>query len=103
MCMASNPLNYREYALNLYCMCYEQPVKPILSWPTIKEGFAELEEHYGTTTLKLNRFALLAYLYRDRDIARSTLARVKDRWEPAVWRKLDSFNSARTWAGLPSL
>ena len=94
---------YFEIASVLYCMCYDGPVKPTLSWPTIKEGFAEMEEHYGATRVKLNRFALLAYLYQDRDIARTTLVRMSDQWEPAVWRKLDSFNSARTWAGLPNL
>jgi hypothetical protein len=94
---------YFEIATVLYCMCYDDPMKPTLSWPTIKEGFAELQERYGTTMVKLNRFALLAYLYQDREVARTTLARVGDQWDPAVWRKLDSFNSARGWAGLPSL
>ena len=94
---------YFEIATVLYCMCSDDPVKPTLSWPTIKEGFAEMQERYGTTIGKLNRFALLAYLYRDREVARTTLVRVGDQWEPTVWRKLDSFNSARAWAGLPSL
>src|SRR5262249_12720962 len=56
---------YFEIASVLYCMCHDEPVKPSLSWATIKEGFADLEEHYGATTIKLNRFALLAYLYQD--------------------------------------
>ncbi len=94
---------YFEIASVLYCTCSSVPVTPSLSWPTIQEGFAEVEQRYGATTLKLNRFAVLAYLYRDRDVARLTLARVNDQWDPAVWRSIDSFNSARAWAGLPSL
>jgi hypothetical protein len=94
---------YFEIATVLYCMCYEESVKPTLSWETLKQGFAEVEAHYGMTSSKLNRFALLAYLYRDRETARKTLLRVNDGWDASVWRKLDSFNAARTWAGLPSL
>ena len=93
---------YFEIASVLYCTCSSPPVKPSLSWPTIQEGFAEMEDRYGATTLKLNRFAVLAYLYLDRDIARRTLERVKDQWDPSVWRSKDSFNSARNWVGLPS-
>ena len=52
--------------------------------------------------MKLNRLALLAYLYQDRENARRTLEKVND-WEPTVWRKLESFNTAQTWAGLSSV
>jgi hypothetical protein len=93
---------YFEIATVLYCVCSDGQVKPTLSWATIKDGFAEIEELYGATTLKLNRFATLAYMYRDREVARSTLSRVAEQWDPAVWRNLDAFNSARTWAGLPT-
>ncbi len=94
---------YFEIASVLYCMCNDGQANPTMEWPTIKEGFAEMEERYGATTTKLNRFALLAYLYRDRDVARRTLDRVGDQWEPTLWRQLASFNTARTWAGLPNL
>src|SRR5262249_6582802 len=94
---------YFEIASVIYCMCYEEAAKPSLSWETLKQGFAEVEERYGMTVSKLNRYALLAYLYRDREIARSTLTRINDRWDAALWRKVDSFNAVRNWAGLPSL
>jgi hypothetical protein len=94
---------YFEIASVLYCRCAEDQTKPALAWSKIKEGFAELEEKYGASPLKLNRFAYLAYLYRDRETARSTLLRLNIQWEPSLWRSLDSFNSARNWAGLPSL
>jgi hypothetical protein len=94
---------YFEIATVLYCMCYEGKANPTLSWPILKEGFAEVEERYGATTLKLNRFALLAYLYRDRDVTKRTLERVGEQWEPTLWRQMETFNTARTWAGLPRL
>jgi hypothetical protein len=93
---------YFEIASVLYCTCSSAPVTPSLSWPTLQQGFAEMEERYGATTLKLNRFAVLAYLYRDREVAKRTLERVKNQWDPTVWRNMDSFNFARNWAGLPN-
>ena len=94
---------YFEIATVLYCGCSDGQAKPTLSWPVIQEGFAEIESNYGGTTLKLNRFAMLAFLYRDRDVARRVLERLNEQWDPTVWRKLDTFNSARMWAGLTRL
>jgi hypothetical protein len=91
---------YFQIATILYCMCYDKPVTPTLSWTTLQEGFKEIDEHYGATTLVLNRFALLAYLYQDRAVARKVFARLGDQWEPELWRKHDTFNTARTWAGV---
>jgi len=93
---------YFEIASALYCACSSVSGQPTLSWPRIQEGFSVMEDRYGSTTLKLNRFALLAYLYRDRDVAGRTLSRVNDQWDSAVWRNRESFNAARTWAGLPT-
>lgn len=94
---------YFEIATVIYCACSEADQKASLSWPSIKEGFTEMKEQYGTTTLKLNRFALLAYLYRDRDAAKENFVRLNDQWDPSVWRNKDTFNSVRNWVGLPSL
>jgi hypothetical protein len=93
---------YFEIASVLYCMCNRDP-KPTMSWPILKEGFAELEERYGSDTTIVNRFALLAYLYRDKDIARNALERMGAEWEATVWISLATPNSARFWAGLPAI
>jgi hypothetical protein len=90
---------YFEIATVLYCMCTDGQVTPTLSWPTLQEGFKEVAERYGATPMKLNRFAVLAYLYRDREVARKTFASLGDQWEPTVWRKRETFNTARIWAG----
>jgi len=89
---------YFEIATVLYCLCNDNP-QPTLSWPVLEEGFAEIEEQYGATLLKLNRFAMLAYLYQDREVASRTLARVGDNWEPKVWVHRATFDQARSWAG----
>jgi hypothetical protein len=91
---------YFEIATVIYCMCFDETARPTMSWPTIKEGFAEVEQRYGATPLKLNRYLLLAYLYRDVDVARRVLEQLGDQWDPSIWRKQDSFNKVRTWAGL---
>jgi hypothetical protein len=91
---------YFEIGTVLYCMCSDESVTPTLSWQTLQEGFKEVVAHYGATPLKLNRFAVLAYLYRDRDTAKQTFATLGDQWEPTVWRNRETFNAARTWAGL---
>ncbi|MGO8787107.1 MAG: hypothetical protein ACLQVL_06960 [Terriglobia bacterium] len=88
---------YFEIATVLYCLCNDSP-QPTLSWPVLQEGFAETEEQYGATLLKLNRFAMLAYLYHDREVAKRILARVGDNWEPKVWVYRATFNLARSWA-----
>jgi hypothetical protein len=90
---------YFEIATVLYCLCNDNP-QPTLSWPVLQEGFAEIEEKYGATLLKLNRFAMLAYLYHDREVANRILTRVGDNWEPKVWVNRATFDLARSWAGL---
>jgi hypothetical protein len=90
---------YFEIATVLYCLCNDSP-QPTLSWPLLQEGFAEIEEQYGATLLKLNRFAVLAYLYQDREVANRILTRVGDNWEPKVWVHRATFDRARSWASL---
>lgn len=89
---------YFEIATVLYCLCPDNP-QPTLSWPVLQEGFAEVEEQYGDTLLKLNRFAMLAYLYQDREVASRVFARLGDNWEPTVWVRRAIFDQARAWAG----
>jgi len=89
---------YFEIATVIYCQCGDLAAKLILSWPKIQDGFAVLETDYGVTTLKLNRFALLAYLYRDRESAKLIFARIGDNWDPTVWKSGATFKEAIAWA-----
>ncbi len=91
---------YFEIATVLYCLGLDRPGKPTLSWSKIQQGFAEMEEKYGATMLKLNRFAYLAVLYGDREVAKRILGRVGDNWDPGVWGKREIFDGSRLWVGL---
>jgi hypothetical protein len=100
---AKGAFMYFEIATVLYCVCADDRVQPTLDWDRIKTGFAEMDRQYGATTVKLNRFAALAYLYRDREATRRSMLRVGDQWDSGVWRTIDVFDKARLLAGLPSL
>lgn len=92
---------YFEIATVLYCTCSPSQHSPTLSWRKIQEGFAVMEESYGTTTIKLNRMAAMACKYNDRDVAKRILARIGDNWEPEVWVNWTNFNQAKAWVGPP--
>jgi tetratricopeptide (TPR) repeat protein len=89
---------YFELASLIYCQCGTPTDHPILSWPKIQEGFAVLEQNYGASSLKLNRFAALAYLYKDQTVGKRALQRVGDNWEMSAWGKRSTFDAARAWA-----
>jgi len=89
---------YFELASLIYCQCGTPPEHPTLSWPKIQEGFAVMEEKYGASMIKINRFAALAYLYKDRTVAKRALERVGENWEIAAWGKRSTFDQARAWA-----
>jgi len=90
---------YFEIATVLYCGLCDNPVSPSdLPWPKIKEGYAALEHLYGTSQLKMNRFALLAARFGDKSAARDIFALIGDRWDPEVWRDRRKFDLAKNWA-----
>ena len=69
-----------------------------LSWPKIKEGYAALERLYGTSTLKMNRFAFLATKFGDKSAAKEIFAQLGDRWDQGAWTNREMFQAAKTWA-----
>jgi hypothetical protein len=56
-----------------------------MQWRKIKDGYAALEHLYGTSPLKMNRFALLAAKFGDKAAAREIFAQIADHWDPEVW------------------
>ncbi len=68
-----------------------------LSWPKIKQGYAA-QHLYGTSNLKMNRFALMATKVGDKSAAKETFAAIGERWDEEVWRSKQTFEAARTWA-----
>jgi hypothetical protein len=69
-----------------------------LSWPKVKEGYAALEHLYGTSDLKMNRFAYMASKAGDKTIAKEVFTRIGDRWDQKVWRSRQRFQTAKAWA-----
>ena len=92
---------YFEIASNLCGSCGEFAAEGY-SWPKLQEGFAALEEMYGLTPLKLNRFAFLAAAYGDKAVAAKAFARVGPNWDAHIWGSRSRFESQRVWAGLPA-
>ena len=90
---------YFEIASNLCGSCGDFSADGY-SWPRLQEGFAALEELYGLTPLKLNRFAFLAATYGDKAAAAKAFARIGPNWDRKIWGTRARFESQRTWAGL---
>ena len=81
------------------CQCdAEKDAMQNMSWPRIKRGYAELEQTYGVSSLKRNRFASMAVKARDKEAARTEFAIIGSEWDKDVWRNDAEFESAKTWA-----
>ena len=92
---------YFEIASNLCGSCGDFSASDF-SWPKLQEGFAALEELYGLTPLKLNRFAYLAAAYGDKQVAAKAFLRIGPNWDSSVWGTRARFESQRSWAGPPA-
>jgi len=90
---------YFEIALSLYDS-YGDFVPERFSWAELQEGFAALEELYGLTQYKVNRFASMATQYGDRAVAAKAFARIGANWDQSVWGTQARFEAQRSWAGL---
>jgi hypothetical protein len=90
---------YFELASVINCQCGEDEIHMArLSWPRIKKGYAALEELYGTSNLKQNRFAYIAFLAGDKAAALPVVLKIGDQWDPTVWKNVRSFETVRAWA-----
>jgi len=92
---------YFEIASNLCGRCGDFSPNGF-SWQKLQEGFSALEELYGLTPLKVNRFAFLASTYGDKAVAAKAFLRIGPNWDPTVWGTRARFESQRNWAGLPA-
>ena len=69
-----------------------------LSWLKIKQGYRALGELYGVSNLKLNRYANMAILAGDRDVARQVFLQIGDRWNPDAWGTKAYFDEVKQQA-----
>jgi len=90
---------YFEIASLLACQCdKERDSLAGMSWPRVKQGFQDLSVTYGTSNLKLNRFAYMSFIANDQLSARNVFPQIGDDWSGRVWRSAQNFAAARAWA-----
>lgn len=90
---------YFEIASILTCQCDSTETDmENLSWPKIKEGYAALGQLYGYSSLKMNRFAHMAFEAGDRAAAEQVFATIGDDWDHSVWHSSQKFETAKVWA-----
>ena len=90
---------YFEIASLVACQCdSEKTALQNMSWVKIKRGYSALEQLYGVSNLKRNRFASMAFKAGDKPAAREALAQVGNEWEKKVWISSGKFESAKAWA-----
>ncbi len=93
---------YFEIASMLACQCdKEMDSLARMSWPRVKKGYSDLQRLYGTSTLKMNRFAYMSVLSGDKIPARDTFTTLGDSWSESVWPSAEHFETAKRWASTP--
>jgi hypothetical protein len=93
---------YFEIASLLACQCDpDRNTLAGISWPKAKQGYISLKRLYGTSNLKMNRFALMSVMSGDKSSAREALAELGSDWNHLVWHSAESFESAKAWASAP--
>jgi hypothetical protein len=90
---------YFEIAGVVACQCQSQktPLED-LSWPRIQLGYIALRQRYGISSLKLNRYALMAYSSDDKVAANQAFAEIGEDWDHDVWKNQKTFEDAKAWA-----
>jgi len=89
---------YFEIVSSLTCYCTTgMDALRQTSWPRTKQGYANLQRLYGTSNLKANRFAFLAFVAKDKSAANQAFASTTAP-ELDIWTNSQVFDYARTWA-----
>jgi len=88
---------YYETAVAIVCAC-DEPEFVHFSWPRLQQGFAAVEQQYGTSLVDVNSFALMAYKFNDSVIADAAFKRIGDNWDEKTWRTEAWFNQNKAWA-----
>jgi Domain of unknown function (DUF4034) len=86
---------YFRIAAGLNC-CKPKAQMPDISWDRVKQGFAAVEQLYGSTNHQLNALAFMAVRQGDREFAQQLFARIADDWDEDVWHSKERFTRAKT-------
>ena len=57
-----------------------------------------LEQMYGASSMKRNRFASMAVKAGDKEAARQAILGIGAEWDKDVWLSIEKFESAKNWA-----
>ncbi len=76
---------------------FEANELPNVSWPKLQKGYRNIQSFYGVSNLNANRFAYMAYTFKDIFIAHDAFGSIVT-MVPAVWYDKKSFEAVRTWA-----
>jgi len=68
------------------------------SWLRLKSGYAAMQHMYGNSTLKLNRFAVMAFRFHDEAVGKPILQRIGSQWDQRAWSSGKGIRSRRRWA-----
>lgn len=88
---------YFMLALELNCCKGKRELQ--LSWDQVKQGFAALEQLYGSTNREVNAAAYMAVRERDREFAQQLFTRIGDNWDESVWHTKEIFNRSKAKFG----
>ncbi len=69
-----------------------------VSWPRMKQGFADLEEAYGANNEQLNEMSRFAGWAGDRAGSRELFERIGDNWDSHTWGEKKYFDEFKAWA-----
>jgi hypothetical protein len=89
---------YFEIASVMACPCGGENASEHLqrlSWPRIKQGYETLEQLYGTSRLKRNRYASMAVAANDFQTAQQMFSEIGEDWEPGVWWNKANFEKTK--------
>jgi hypothetical protein len=89
---------YFELASLVNCSCDDALTLSGMSWPRIQRGFAAMQELYGVSNMKLNRYAMLAMKAHDFEQAVTIFDRIGDHWDQSVWNDQARFERSRSAA-----
>ncbi|MGA1981993.1 MAG: DUF4034 domain-containing protein [Acidobacteriaceae bacterium] len=70
-----------------------------MDWERLQRGYQAQRDLYGVVSFDRNQFALMAWRFRDRDVARPIFNEIGDKWSKEVWGNRTRFETAREWAG----
>lgn len=67
-----------------------------MSWPRVAQGFAALEQLYGSTNYERNVMAYMALRAGDVATATQLFARIGNDWDQSVWKSKARYDASRT-------